>query len=120
MKNILFCFVIALAILLPASVAALNGIPPGVIKMPHAAQQFLDSHAGNLTVFFDEVLADLSNDDDLNESERKKFPAGKSFCCNTSFMLQGFFGNCSKRIYSHRSLIPLPISLFILISQLRL
>lgn len=120
MKNILFCFGFALAILLPALVTALDLTPAGETKIVKTEQQFLHGRVNNSILLFDDALLDISNDDDLNESERKKSAVGKSACTNTLFIAENFSGNYPKIISADRSFIPLPTSLFIFICQFRL
>jgi hypothetical protein len=120
MKNIFFCFSIALIILLPASVAAINCTAAGEVKMTHAKRSVIKGQLNKGAHLFDDVLIDIPADDDLDESGRRKTFFVKASVNATLFTALDFYSSCDNNIFADTSFVPLQTSLFIFISQFRL
>jgi hypothetical protein len=119
MKKILFCFSIALVILLPTSFYAHGAKPSPGFKIVQQKYTFLQCQSDHEDFFFDDYLDDES-DDNIHDSERKKISLKKTASYNSSFAVQNLSTYYFKRGLSSKYFTHLPASLFIFINVLRL
>lgn len=119
MKKILFCLTIALAIFFPKSFSAQNATPQPEHKIARQEMTFQYSQLSSENPFFDDCLADLS-DDNTTHSDRKKLSSAKTSSHNASFVTHNISGNSFKKRLPADFFFPLRAPLFIFISVLRL
>jgi hypothetical protein len=120
MKKILFYISIAFAMFSPNSLNALSGEHELGVK---STQRHFTVEAGQTSsnhISIEARLEDFSDDDDSNESERKKPSLGNSSAFDTSILTQNYSENNFNGILTAHFLYPSRTPLFIFICEFRI
>jgi hypothetical protein len=119
MKKILFYITIALAILLPNSFCAQGAILESGFNITQHNYGF-DTKQNSENLIFDVCLEDLSEDDESNESERKKTSSPQFLLNNTFLLAQNYPENFLNKVLATHLFFPSRTALFIFICVFRL
>jgi hypothetical protein len=120
MKKILFYITIALsALLLPNSFSTQGATSELGFKLAEHTNSFATQH-DDQNAIFDACFEEVSEDDDSDDSERKKDPSPQSIVSNKPILAQNHSENSLKKILTAHLFFPRKTALFILLCVFRL
>jgi hypothetical protein len=119
MKKILFYITLALAILLPNSFCAQGAALESGFNIAQHNDGFVTQQSSQ-DLIFDVCLEDVSEDDDSNESERKKTSSAQTTLNSTFLLAQNHSENFLKKVLTAHLFFPRKTSIFILLCVFRL
>jgi hypothetical protein len=120
MKKILFYITLALAaFLLPKSFCTQGATSELGFKLAEHTNGLATQH-NHQNIIFDDCFEEVFEDDDSDDSERKKDASPQCNVCNKSFLAQNNFENFLKKILTAHLFFPLKTALFIFLCVFRL
>ena len=120
MKRILYYFIIASTLFLTNAAFALDAIPHLSFTTTQKVTNVHYSPSSSHNLFFDDMLADITDDNDSNESKSKKKSSVQSGNSIASINTHNFPKNDFKKLFTAHFFFPRRTPLFVFLCVFRI